>query len=95
MQTAGQLSSYDPKTEKYFQQILKLILNFPEIWTYTDTNFCPTLAPFIGFMLRQLLDDNIVPADKKDELESVPLKLAKKCWKEFERGEKDFTENPK
>ena len=71
MQTAGQLLTYSVNIEKYFSKILKLLKEFPLKWVFTDTNFCPVLGPMLGYFVRHLFDDKLVPEEDQETVKEV------------------------
>jgi hypothetical protein len=60
LQTGGRISAYHKSTEKHFGKIQKLVTEFINVWGFTDTRFCPILAPLISFFASELVDDNLV-----------------------------------
>lgn len=29
------------------------------VWVYSDTNFCPILGPFVGYLVQELKDEGV------------------------------------
>lgn len=59
LQVGGRLSSYNVNTELHFGKIRKLLKLFIKNWIFSDINFCPIIAPFLGVMAREIIYDKI------------------------------------
>lgn len=94
LQTMSSVSAYHPKTEKEFKKIKELILKFKDVWTYSDTNFCPVLVPLMTVLGKEIIQDN--PDYSKEDIQQITnahFFFSVKCWKEFERLESELKQN--
>ena len=47
-----------------------------------------------GYLSKELIDDELVDPENEESVSKICFKLAKKCWEEFKRTERELEDDP-